>query len=335
MGRLEEYAAKSGRHNILPIGTGIFAHDPQYDMRGVAGASIKPSDTPQNNAPQYTTTLLKTGEDKPQQAAVTEKPADGNYIGLMRDMMGPTPAEREAQERKLATNKAKMAGWLGLFQGLGALGDLYYASKGVTPSKPNNTAQTILNQNYADEKQRLDNLYKNRQAYANMLYNLQRQAGEDERKNKLNDAQIRWYDTREEMARLKADNDKLKAEQQAQLAEARRKKIELQIQQLQELHPLQKKKLEATIKNVLHNAGRPYGGSGRGASGSDPFVVLAQELNENPDVIGPILQQQGVGYYDDKSKQFQFFKNPTKGMVTTATERARGKGKGDVIKVDW
>lgn len=138
-------------------------------------------------------------------------PADGNYIGLMKDLLGPTPAEREAQERRLAENKAKMSGWLGLFQGLGALGDLYYASKGVTPSKPDNTAQTILNQNYADEKQRLDSLYKNRQAYANMLYNLQRQAGEDERKNKLNEAQIKWYDTRDEMARMKGELDKMKA----------------------------------------------------------------------------------------------------------------------------
>jgi hypothetical protein len=138
-------------------------------------------------------------------------PADGNYIGLMKDMLGPTPAEREAQERKIAENKAKMSGWLGLFQGLGALGDLYYASKGVNPSKPDNTPQAIIEKNAADEKQRLDNLYRNRQAYANMLYNLQRQAGEDARKDKLADAQAKWYDTRDEMARDKAELEKLKA----------------------------------------------------------------------------------------------------------------------------
>lgn len=251
-------------------------------------------------------------------------PADGNYVNWMKDMLGPTPAEREAQERRLAENKAKMSGWLGLFQGLGALGDLYYASKGVNPSKPDNTPQQILDKNAAEEKQRLDNLYRNRQAYANMLYNLKRQAGEDERKNKLNDAQIRWYDTRDEMARLKGENDRLKAEQQAKLNEARQKKIELQMQQMQDLHPLQKKKLEATIKNILHNAGRPYGrsgGSGRGAT-NDPFVTLAELLNDNPDVIGPILQQQNLGYYDNETKQFQWFRNSTKGMATMAAERA-------------
>ena len=167
-------------------------------------------------------------------------PADGNYVNWMKDMLGPTPAEREAQERRLAENKAKMSGWLGLFQGLGALGDLYYASKGVNPSKPDNTPQQILDKNAAEEKQRLDNLYRNRQAYANMLYNLKRQAGEDERKNKLNDAQIRWYDTRDEMARLKGENDRLKAEQQAKLNEARQKKIELQMQQMQDLRKLNK-----------------------------------------------------------------------------------------------
>ena len=154
--------------------------------------------------------MVSQPQQQPEQSTYTA-PADGNYIGLMRDMLGPTPAEREAQERRLAENKAKMSGWLGLFQGLGALGDLYYASKGVTPSKPDNTAQAIIQQNYADEKQRLDNLYRNRQAYANMLYNLQRQAGEDARKDKLADAQAKWYDTRDEMARDKAELEKLKA----------------------------------------------------------------------------------------------------------------------------
>ena len=162
------------------------------------------------NRDQAAAPVVPQPQQQPEQPQFTP-PADGNYIGLMKDMLGPTPAEREAQERRLAENKAKMSGWLGLFQGLGALGDLYYASKGVTPSKPDNTAQAIIQQNYADEKQRLENLYRNRQAYANMLYNLQRQAGEDERKNKLNEAQIKWYDTRDEMARMKGELDKMKA----------------------------------------------------------------------------------------------------------------------------
>ena len=134
-----------------------------------------------------------------------EKPADGNYIGLINDMLGPAPAEREAQERRLAENKAKMNGWLGLFQGLGALGDLYYAGKGVTPSQPNNQPQQLLNQHYAEEQQRLDNLYKNRQAYANMLYNIKRQAGDDARKDMLAKAQAKYYGGKEDPERRKMD----------------------------------------------------------------------------------------------------------------------------------
>ena len=141
-------------------------------------------------------------------------PADGNYIGWMKDMLGPTPAEREAQERRLAENKAKMAGWAGLFQGLGALGDLYYASKGVTPSKPTYNPQQQIEQNYQQERQRLDDLYKNRQAYANMLYNIHRQGEEDKRKDAINAAQLEWYKNRDEqnaekvaIQRMKAEND--------------------------------------------------------------------------------------------------------------------------------
>lgn len=147
--------------------------------------------------------LVSQQPEQPQQTF--EKPADGNYISLVNDMLGPTPAEREAQERRLAENKAKMSGWLGLFQGLGALGDLYYAGKGVNPSQPNNQPQQLLNQHYAEEQQRLDNLYKNRQAYANMLYNIKRQAGEDARKDMLAKAQAKYYGGKEDAERRKMD----------------------------------------------------------------------------------------------------------------------------------
>ncbi len=207
-------------------------------------------------------------QQQPEQPIYTT-PADGNYIGLMRDMLGPTPAEREAQERRLAENKSKMAGWLGLFQGLGALGDLYYAHKGVTPSKPDNTAQAIIQQNYADEKQRLENLYRNRQAYANMLYNLQRQAGEDERKNKLNEAQIKWYDTRDEMARMKGELDKMKAVRVIKQKDGSLMKFDPvsgTIEPLTEADPLYAQYMQSMINR--NNRANTGGGrsSGRGAN---------------------------------------------------------------------
>lgn len=174
-------------------------------------------------------------------------PADGNYIGLVNDMLGPTPAEREAQERRLAENKAKMSGWLGLFQGLGALGDLYYANKGVNPSQPNYQPQQLLNQHYAEEQQRLDNLYKNRQAYATMLYNMKRQAGEDARKDMLTNAQAKYYDTRDEMARMKAENDRLKTEKYIELQDGRIAKINAETGQITELLPYKKNEIQSRI----------------------------------------------------------------------------------------
>ena len=266
-----------------------------------------------------------TTQPQPQQPQITP-PADGNYIGWMKDMLGPTPAEREAQERRLAENKAKMAGWAGLFQGLGALGDLYYASKGATPVRATYNPQQQIEQNYQQERQRLDDLYKNRQAYATMLYNIHRQGEEDRRKNAVNAAQLKWYDTRDEVARMKAENDRLKNEQAIATQKARQLQIEAKTRQMDELHPLQRQKLEAVIKNTLHNANRPYGRSGsggRGTGSSDPFAELATQLNDNPDVIGPILQQEGLGLYDPGTKEFTFSKNATKGMATTAVRRAR------------
>ena len=250
---------------------------------------------------------------QPQQQEQLTLPADGNYIGWMKDILGPTPAEREAQERRLAENKAKMSGWLGLFQGLGALGDLYYSTKGVAPSKTDYSAQAALNQNYADEKQRLDNLYKNRQAYATMLYNLQRQAGDQDRKNKLADAQIKWYDTRDEMARLKGENDRLKAEQQIATNKARQEQIEAKTKQLVEMGPLQQRALEARIKKTLHDAGRPYSvgrssGGGR-TSAEDDMRTLAENIENNIDITGPILEEMGKGYYDKSGGKFIQTKN--------------------------
>lgn len=247
-----------------------------------------------------------------------------NAIQSLAQLMGPTPAEREAQERKLLENKRKMIAWTGLFDGLRQLGNLYYATKGATPQQYTDKPYQTIEQNYMQERQLQDYLNRYSQAYAKQLFDWQQKMGDAERRDKIADAQARYYDTRDEMARLKGENDRLRAEQQASVNEARRKQIELKTKQLEELHPLQKQKLQAMIKNTLHNANRPYGG-GRGgsrSSSSDPFEELAAQLNDNPDIIGPILEQEGLGFYDKDSKEFNFSKNATKGMATTATRRA-------------
>ena len=227
-------------------------------------------------------------------------------------------------------NKRRMIAWTGFFDGLRNFANLYSVSKGATPQRYTDNPYQTLEQGYQQERQRQNSLNDYRDKYATTLWNLQRQANDDARRNALSAAQAKWYDTRDEMARLKGENDRLKAEQQAGVSEARRKQIELKTQQMEELHPLQKQKLQAVIKNTLHNANRPYGRSGgggrRSSSSSDPFEELATQLNENPDVIGPILEQEGLGFYNRDTKEFSFTKNATKGMATTATRRAAGKG---------
>ena len=236
-----------------------------------------------------------------------------------------TPAEREAMEMRLLRNKRRMIAWTGLFDGLRQLGNLYFTTKGATPQQFTDKPYQQIEADYQAELKRQDNLAKNRENYAKQLWNLKRQGVEDARKKALADAQVKWYDTRNEMARLKGENDKLRADKDLELKEARRKQIETKTKQMEELHPLQKDKLKATIKNILHNANRPYSsgnGGGRGSSTEDPFKTLAEQLQDNPDIIGPILQQEGYGFYDAEKKEFNFSKNATKGMATTATNRA-------------
>ena len=258
---------------------------------------------------------------QPQQPQIDTSDPINSLAGML-----VTPAEREAQEQKMLKNKRRMIAWTGLFDGLRNLANLYTVSKGAAPMKFTDNPYQQIEKDYQAESQRQNALFQNRDNYAKQLWSLQRQASEDARKKALSEAQARYYDTRDEMARLKGENDRMKAEQQAALSEARKKQIEQKMQQMEELHPLQKRKLEAVIKKTQHDANRPYstgrGGSRSSSSSNDPYEELARQLNENPDVIGPILEQEGLGFYDKATKEFTFMKNAPKGMVTTANKRA-------------
>lgn len=246
-----------------------------------------------------------------------------NAIGSLAEMLGPTPAEREAQQNRLERGRQQMAMWTGLFDGLRQLSNLYYTAKGARPQQYSDPYKTV-DENYNREVKRLDDLAQYQNLYGRQLYNLQRQAGLDEMQRESHQATLRWYNTRDEMARLKAENERLKTDQQVATQKARQQQIETKTKQMEELHPLQKKKLEAVINKYIHDAGKPYSVGGRGnTAGSDPFAELATLLNDNPDAIGPILQQEGLGYYNKDSKQFTFEKNATKGMATTAVNRVK------------
>lgn len=162
-----------------------------------------------NQPPQQTGSLQTVTPNDNQQ----EIPAfdTSNAIQSLAQLMGPTPAEREAEERRLANNKAKMNAWMGLFNGLGALGQLYGATKGASYAPMTVNPHQQIEKNYQQEMKNLDDVYKNRQAYAQQLYNWQRQVNEDKRKEKLADAMAQWYGTREDLAQQKSELGKLKA----------------------------------------------------------------------------------------------------------------------------
>ena len=120
-----------------------------------------------------------------------------NAMQSMVQLLGPTPAEREAQEQKLLENKRKMIAWTGLFDGLRQLGNLYYASKGATPQQYTDPYQQIEH-NYQQERQYQDALQRNRQAYAKQLYDLQRQADQDVMRKEAHQAQMNWRKSQED-----------------------------------------------------------------------------------------------------------------------------------------
>ena len=266
---------------------------------------------------------------QPQQPQIDTSDPINSLAGML-----VTPAEREAQQQRMLRNKRRMIAWTGLFDGLRNLGNLYSVSKGAAPQRYTDNPYQTIERSFNEEQGDQDALFKHRDDYTRQLWNLQRQANDDARRNALSAAQARYYDTRDEMARLKGENDRLKAEKQNEVSAARKEQIELKTKQMKEMHPLQMQNIMARTKSALHNANRPYG-SGRGgrsggSSSSDPYEELATQLNDNPDIIGPILEQEGLGFYNKDTKEFNFTKNVTKGMATTANRRAAGKSTSSV-----
>ena len=134
----------------------------------------------------------------------------GDAIGSLADILGPTPDEREAEEQRLQEHRRKMHGWTALFNGLRHLGNLYYTGKGASPQKYGDP-HVQIEQQYQDERKRLaENHAADRNYYAS-LWGLYRQVNDEQRRNMLTEAQRDYYGTRDEVARQKAELDKLKA----------------------------------------------------------------------------------------------------------------------------
>ena len=121
-----------------------------------------------------------------------------------------TPQEREEREQQMLKNKRKMIAWTALMDGLRNFGNLYAVSKGAVPLKFDNPYQQI-DKAYDEERQRQGDIYQNRDRYAQTMINLHRQGNQDRIREEAHKAQMKWYDTRDEIAGQKAELDRLKA----------------------------------------------------------------------------------------------------------------------------
>lgn len=133
-----------------------------------------------------------------------------NVIGSLSGILGPSPEERAAEEQKLQEHRQKMHGWTALFNGLRHLSNLYYATKGAPGQKYSDPHQ-LIEQQYQDERRRLAEIHAADQKYYANLWGLYRQMNDEQRRNTLAEAQAQYYGTRDEVARQKAELDKLKA----------------------------------------------------------------------------------------------------------------------------
>lgn len=137
---------------------------------------------------------------------------DGNnVIGSLTGILGPSPEERAAEEERLQNHRRQMHGWTALFNGMRHLGNLYYATKGAPGQKFGDPHQQV-EQQYQDERRRLAEISDRNQKYYANLYNFRRQLSDDARRDILAKAQADYYGTRDEVARMKAENDRQKSE---------------------------------------------------------------------------------------------------------------------------
>ena len=144
--------------------------------------------------------LQLTNKQTEPAGTVTPMVDSSNAMASLADLMGPTPAEREAAERRMQKNRAQMAAWTGLFDGLRQLGNLYYATKGATPQQLSNP-YTQVEQNYQEQRQLYNDMANYRRQYAQGLYSLRRQMDADLRAKEAHQSQMDYTRAREEALR--------------------------------------------------------------------------------------------------------------------------------------
>ena len=160
--------------------------------------------------------VYQLDQQKPRTVQTQQQPAElpkidtSDVIGSLNGMLGPTPEERAAEEQRLQQHRQKMHGWAAVFNGIRQLSNLYFTTKGAAPQKYGDPHAEI-EQQYQDERKRLADIQAQNQKYYAGLWGMYRQINDEQRRNMLAEAQRDYYGTRDEMAREKAELDRLKA----------------------------------------------------------------------------------------------------------------------------
>ena len=267
----------------------------------------------------------------PSSSSSTQKAAPvidtSNAIRSFAELVGPTPAEREARNRRLQQSKARMAAWTGLFDGLRHLGNLYYTSKGATPQQYGNPYAEI-DRNYQEARQLADDMDNYQRQYTQQLWNLRRQSDDDARRNMLADAQAQYYGTRDEVARMKAENDKLKTEKYIELQDGRIAKLNAETGQIEELMPYKVDEMKSKAEKnrqqgaaAVTRASKAGGGRGRSNGSDNSTTITENTYNEDGKVVKKVVTKGRSGSRSNKGRTIKGYKRSGGGTAGTSTTR--------------
>ena len=230
---------------------------------------------------------VQPGEETP--GTVTEIPKidRNNVLGSLTGILGPSPEERAAEEQRLQEHRRKTA----LFNGLRHLGNLYYAAKGAPGQKLSDPHQQI-EQQYQEERKRLADIQDRNQKYYANLWGLYRQMSDEQRRNTLAEAQAQYYGSRDEMARQKAELDKLKAVRVIKQKDGSLMKFDPvtgELDTLSEADPLYQEHVRSQI-----NRNNRTGTGGSGRSNGSTTTTTVNTYNEDGKVVKKVVTK-GVG----------------------------------------
>lgn len=217
-------------------------------------------------------------------------------IGSLAGILGPTPEERAAQEQQLQQHRRKMHGWTALFNGLRHLSNLYYTSKGAAPQRYGDPHQQV-EQQLQEERQRMNDIRAHEQQYYSNLWSLSRQIGDERRREALAAAQATYYGTRDEVARLKAENDRLKNEANIRNTDARTAYTQERTNDIVTMREPKKDEIQSRIaKNrqtgnaAMVRASRAGGGRG---GGFGTVTTTENTYNEDGKVVKKVVTKGG------------------------------------------